>query len=281
MQSQRAINSKLIITIVQYLFLVTLLVIFLLPIVTVLLMSFKTSGNALSSNVLSLPDKLNFNNYITAFVDGKMLTGFKNTFVILFFSLIGTVINAAMVAFVLNRFNFKFNKIINILLAGAVMIPLVVTQVATFQVINFLGLYGSLAAPVVLYLGTDIVSVYIFIQFMENISVSLDEAAIVDGCNYFQVFYKMIIPLTKPAIITVIITKGINIYNDFYIPYLYIPGDDTLTISTSLYKFQGPYGSKWEIICAGVIIILIPTLIIFILLQKQIYSGLVSGSVKE
>ena len=114
-----------------------------------------------------------------------------------------------------------------------------------------------------------------------NISISLDESAIIDGANYFQIFFKIILPLLSPAIVTVLITKGVGIYNDFYTPFLYTPKADLLTLSTTLFKFKGPYGSHWEIISAGIIIIMIPTLIIFLTLQKQIYSGLVSGSVKE
>lgn len=77
-----------------------------------------------------------------------------------------------------------------------------------------------------------------------------------------------------------LITKGVGIYNDFYIPFLYTPKTELLTVSTSLFAFKGPYGANWEVICAGIILIMIPTLVIFIALQKQIYSGLVSGSVK-
>jgi multiple sugar transport system permease protein len=96
-----------------------------------------------------------------------------------------------------------------------------------------------------------------------------------------QVFSRIILPLLAPAIVTVIITKGVTIYNDFYIPFLYMPDSDLLTISTTLFKFKGPFGAHWEVICAGVLVIMIPTVVAFLALQKYVYSGLVSGSVKE
>ena len=94
-------------------------------------------------------------------------------------------------------------------------------------------------------------------------------------------FSKIIMPLLKPAIVTVIIIKGVGFYNDFYTPYLYTPKPALQTISTALFAFKGPYGARWEVICAGAIITMIPTLIIFLLLQKQIYSGMTQGAVKE
>ena len=118
-------------------------------------------------------------------------------------------------------------------------------------------------------------------QFLDNISTSLDESAIMDGANYFTVYFRIILPLLKPAIATVLIIKVIGIYNDFYTPQLYMPSDELSVVSSSLYRFMGPYGAKWEIIFAGIVICIIPTLVIFISLQKQIYAGLVNGSVKE
>ena len=138
-----------------------------------------------------------------------------------------------------------------------------------------------MAAPIILYIGTDIISIYIFIQYLNNISYSLDESAIIDGANYFTIYFKIILPLLKPAIATVLIIKIVGVYNDFYTPQLYMPSEELAVVSTSLYRFMGPYGAKWEIIFAGIVICIIPTLIIFISLQKYIYNGLVNGSVKE
>jgi multiple sugar transport system permease protein len=138
---------------------------------------------------------------------------------------------------------------------------------------------NSLAAPIILYVGTDIISIYIFIQYLNNISVSLDESAIIDGASYIRVYRSIILPMLRPAIATVLVIKFIGIYNDFYIPNLYIK--DIPVVSTALYRFIGPFGAKWEVIFAGVVICIIPSLIIFISLQKFIYANIVSGSVKE
>lgn len=253
----------------------------LLPIVVVFFASFKTGAEYGSTGPLTPPsDWLNFSNFSRAFTEGNMLTGFKNTIVILGISIIGTTLIGSMVAFVLDRFKFKASKFILGAFLLATLIPGVTTQVATFQIVQGLGLFNTMWAAVVLYLGTDIIAVYIFLQFMQSISVSLDESAMLDGASYFRIYRSIILPLLKPAIVTVIIVKGVNVYNDFYTPFLYMPKTDLQVISTALFKFKGPYGSEWEVISAGIMIAIIPTLIAFLFLQKYIYNGFTNGSVK-
>lgn len=255
--------------------------IFILPILTIFLASFKGYEEFYESSKLALPKHLfNFSNYITAFVDGGMLNGFKNTAIIMVISLAGTILMGAMVAFVLQRFNFKLKKLILLMYLFPMFLPMVTTQVATFQIISKLGLYNTIWAPIVLYLGADVMSIYIMMQFMESIPIANDEAAMLDGASYLYIFNKLILPLLKPAIATIIILRGVGIYNDFYTPFLYAPSQELGTVATSLYKFIGPYGGQWNVIAAGVILIMIPTAIVFLLLQKYIYNGFVDGAVK-
>ena len=282
MSMKKLTPSELIYNICKYAFLILLVIVFILPILTVLFASFKTGTEYASTSVLTLPESFfNFDNFIEAFTKGNMLNGFKNTVIILIFSLAGAVLTGSMAAYVFSRFKSKFTKFVNGMFLVAVMIPAIATQVATFQIISALGLFNTRLAPIILYIGTDIMTIYIFLQFLDNISVSLDESAIIDGANYFQIFFKIILPLLSPAVITVLITKGVGLYNDFYTPFLYTPSAELLTLSTTLFKFKGPFGAHWEVISAGIIVVMIPTLIVFLTLQKQIYSGLVSGSVKE
>jgi raffinose/stachyose/melibiose transport system permease protein len=253
----------------------------LLPIVVVLFASLKTSREYARTGPLTPPHNwLHFENYTKAFVDGNMLTGFMNTFIILIISLIGATLTGSMIAFVLNRFNFRGKKLLLGAFLLATLIPGVTTQVATFQIVSNLGLFNTRWASIILYMGTDIIAVYIFLQFLESISVSLDESAMLDGASYFTIYWKIILPLLKPAIVTVLIVKGVGIYNDFYTPFLYMPSPDLQVISTALFTFKGPFGSQWEVISAGIMIAIIPTIIIFLALQKYIYNGFASGSVK-
>ena len=183
-------------------------------------------------------------------------------------------------AYVLSRFNFRSNGVVTSLFLVAALIPGVSTQVATFQIVSALGLFNKIGSNIILNLGTDVISVYIFLQFLDGIPRDLDEAALIDGASFFTVYRKIMLPLLTPAIATVLIIKGVNIYNDFYTPFLYMPGKGLGTISTSLFRFIGPYNAHWEVICAGVVITIMPTLIIFLFLQKYIYNGLTAGAVR-
>lgn len=282
MNKRKMSGKEIIYETIKYAILIFFVLVFIIPLVSVFFTAFKTSTEYASSGPLTLPKSfLNFDNFKEVFNKGNMFNGFKNTLIILVFSLIGSVLTGSMAAYIFSRFKTKFSKFINGMFLVAVMIPGIATQVATFQIVNSLGLFNTRLAPIILYCGTDIMTIYIFLQFLDNIPVSLDESAIIDGANYFQIYYKIILPLLSPAIVTVLITKGVGVYNDFYTPFLYTPNSDLLTLSTTLFKFKGPYGAHWEIISAGIIVIMIPTFLVFITLQKHIYSGLVSGSVKE
>ncbi|MFH8655374.1 carbohydrate ABC transporter permease [Streptomyces afghaniensis] len=275
--TRRAVARALV-----YLSLVLATLVVLLPLTVVFLTSLKTSGEmADDSGALTLPDDpLNFDNYVTAFQDGRMLSAFGNTAVILVVAIGGTVLIGSMTAYAIDRFRFRFRKLVLALFLVAALVPGVTTQVATFQIVNSFGMFDSLWAPIALYMGTDIVSIYIFLQFVRAIPVSLDESARIDGANAFTVYRKIIFPLLKPAIATVVIVKGINVYNDFYIPFLYMPSEDLGVISTSLFRFKGPFGAHWETISAGAILVIAPTLIVFLFLQRFIYNGFTQGATK-
>lgn len=101
-----------------------------------------------------------------------------------------------------------------------------------------------------------------------------------DGCMYFGVFFKILFPLLKPAIVTSLVLKGVGVYNEYYMSNLYLQNEDLKTISTALYKFTGPYGNQYNYICAGVLITIIPIFVLFLIFQKQVYSGMAAGAVK-
>ncbi|MFG2551221.1 carbohydrate ABC transporter permease [Streptomyces sp. NPDC048581] len=266
----------------MYLSLVGATVVVLLPLAAVLLTSLKSEREmANGSGALAVPeDLLNFHNYATAFQDGRMLSAFANTAIILLFAIGGTVLIGSMTAYAIDRFTFRFRKLVVAMFLIAALVPGVTTQVATFQIVNSFGMFDSLWAPIVLYMGTDIVSIYIFLQFVRSIPTSLDEAARLDGAGAFTIYRRIIFPLLKPAIATVVIVKGITTYNDFYIPFLYLPSEDLGVISTSLFRFKGPFGAHWETISAGAVLVILPTLIVFLVLQRFIYNGFMRGATR-
>ena len=274
--------SKILLTTLKYLSLVFFSFVAVLPIVSCVITAFKTDKEYASTNVMTLPESwLNFENFSSAFVKAGMGRAFINSFIILVCVLVFSTIIGTQLAYVLNRFKFPGNGLIRNLFLFASLLPGVAMQVALYEIMYKLQFINSLPGYIIMMCGTDVISIYIYIQFFENISPSLDESAIVDGASYFTIFYRILFPLLKPAIVTSCILKGVGTWNEYYSANLYLQDKTKLsTVATSLYTFVGPLGSKYNLICAGVIISLLPVLIVFILCQDQIYSGLTSGSVK-
>lgn len=252
-----------------------------IPLIALFIAALKTPEEMALTAPFDPPSNwLNFDNFIIAFEKAMMLQGLINTSIILFFSLIGTILLGTVTAYILDRFDFTGRKLVMWAFLAAALVPGVTTQVATFQIVNALGLFNTIWAAIALFLGTDIIAIYIFIQFMASIPKSLDEAARLDGASTFRIFWSVILPNLRPAIATVAIIKGLAIYNEFYIPFLYMPDRDLGVISTALFRFRGPYSASWELIAAGTILVIIPSLVLFLVLQRYIYGGLAAGAVK-
>lgn len=274
--------GRVFLTFIKYFSLVFFSFCAVLPVVSCFITAFKTDKEYQSTNVMTMPESwTNFDNFIQAFHKAGMGRAFINSIIILICVLFFSVMIGTQLAYVLNRFKFFGNTIIRALFLFASQLPGVAMQIAVYEIMYNLGFINSLMGYIIMMCGTDIISIYIYIQFFENIDYSLDESAIIDGANYFTIFYKVLFPLLKPAIVTSCILKGVGTYNEYYCANLYLQ-DKTryATVATSLYTFVGPLGSKYNLICAGVIISLFPALIVFILCQKQIYSGLTAGAVK-
>jgi len=280
--SSKAKSRKVIVRIVEYAVLIFASFWALLPLVSCVITAFKTPEEYQSTNVMTLPSSFAYiQNFIDAWSQANMALAFRNSVIILVFVLFGSILTGSMLAYVLSRFKFHGNALIKNLFLFASLLPGIAMQVSVYQIMYTLHWINSIPGYIVLMCGTDVISIYIFIQYFENISVSLDEAAIMDGCSYFGVFFRILLPLLKPAIVTVMILKGVSTYNEYYNANLYLQDKTKLvTVATSLYKFTGPLGNQYNYICAGVIITMLPALIMFLLFQKQIYSGLTNGAVK-
>ena len=273
--------ATLLFTIFKYVMLVLASIVALVPVVVCIITAFKTTDEYNTTRVLDLPKSfLYFENFTIAFEKARMFNGFLNTAIVLVVVLTVSVFVGSMLAYVLNRFQFKGNAIIQNLFMFASLIPGIATQVTVYQIMYNLGLINHLYGYMIVLMGTDIISIYIFLQFFENLPISLDESAIMDGCTYFGVFFKILFPLLKPAIVTSLVLKGVGVYNEYYMSNLYLQDKNLKTISTALYTFTGPYGNQYNYICAGVLITIIPIFILFLIFQEQVYSGMASGAVK-
>lgn len=267
--------------IIMYLCLTVAVLAVLLPLFVVLFAAFKTRQQIGVDFPLKPPLSLNFNNFKTAFFDGKVLNGLKISSILVLVSVIINVIIGTTTAYALGRFEFKFKKWIFGLLMLGMLVPSNLTEISRFHIISSLHVYNSIYAPLIIYAVTDVLQLYVYLQFLEKIPSSLDESAMIDGCSYFGIFYKIIFPLLIPAIATLAIIKTVWVVNDMFIPYLYMPSMKLRTLTTTLMDFSSGRFASWETLSAAIILVALPTILLFLFFQRYIFEGIVAGAVKE
>lgn len=252
----------------------------IIPLIPLVFMAFKTGVEYSTTSVFTKPASfINFYNFEYAIRVGKLGRALFNTVIILALSLTIQIIFTSMVSYVLHRFDFKGKKLIRTLFTLTMFIPVVTTQTVVFRMLYKINLVNTIWSVILLYSGVGIIGIYIMLNLLDTISPSLDEAALIDGASYFTIFRNIIMPLIKPACTTLLILNGIGLYNDFYIPNLYL-NKDVQTFTVALYKFFGSMSTPFEIVAAAILIGIVPILIVFLVAQKHIYYGL-AGAVKQ
>ncbi len=254
----------------------------IIPVIPLIFISLKTRSEYSSTPYMAPPENFfNFYNYAYAMKVGKLLEALGGTMVVMFFSLLIGISFTCMVAYAINRFDFKIRKVLVSGFTMTMFIPVVTTQVVVFRMIYAMGLYNNIGSLILLYSGVSIVDLYILLNLLNTLPREMDEAALIDGANLYQGFFYIILPLLKPGIATIAVLKGVGIYNDFYLPNLYLGGFDGMkTITVAVYKFYSGLSTPFEVVSAAVIIATIPMLIAFLFLQQHIYNGL-GGAVKS
>jgi len=256
-------------------------VVFVIPFVFILLTAAKTSSEAALFQ-FSLPGQFQlFENIrdVILFGNNRMLRALWNSALLTVGSVTLIVLLSALVAFVMQRRADRAAWIVSsIMLAGLIIPPAVVPTIFLLQ---WIGLYKTLLGLILIEVAfTMPFSTLIFRAFMASIPQELDEAAIMDGASPWRVFSSIVLPLLKPAIITVIVTSSVGIYNDFTGPLYFLPGSENVTAQLTLYSFISQFGSQWNLLFADVVVITIPPLIMFMFFQRQIVSGMTAGAIK-
>jgi len=216
---------------------------------------------------------------VMTFGDNRMLLALWNSTLLTVGSVTLIVLLSALVAFVMQRRADRTASLVSsIMLAGLIIPPAVVPTIFLLQWVH---LYKTLLGLILVEVAfTMPFATLIFRAFMANIPRELDEAAIMDGASPGRVFFSIILPLLQPAIITVIVTSSVGIYNDFVGPLYFLPGSENVTAQLTLFSFMSQFSSQWNLLFADVVIITIPPLIMFMFFQRQIVSGMTAGAIK-
>jgi len=216
---------------------------------------------------------------VMAFGNYRMFRALWNSTILTVGSITLIVFFSALVAFVMQRRGDRVASIAgSIMLAGLIIPP---TVVPTIFVLQWLGIYKTLFGMIMIEVAyTMPFAILIFRAFMASIPREIDEAAIMDGASPLRVFFSVILPLLQPAVVTVIVTSTVGIYNDFVGPLYFLPGSQNVTAQLTLYSFISQFTSQWNLLFADVVVITIPPLIMFMFFQRQLISGLTNGAVK-
>src|SRR6266545_7821812 len=261
--------------------LVVITIVFVVPFVFIFLTAAKTRPEA-ALFAFSWPSKFQLLENIRdviMFGDKRMLRALWNSTLLTVGSVTLIVLLSALVAFVMQRRADRTASVAStIMLAGLIIPPAVVPTIFLLQWVH---LYKTLLGLIMVEVAfTMPFATLIFRAFMANIPRELDEAAIMDGASPGRVFFSIILPLLQPAIITVIVTSSVGIYNDFVGPLYFLPGSQNVTAQLTLYSFISQFNSQWNLLFADVIVITILPLIMFIFFQRQLVSGLTAGAIK-
>jgi raffinose/stachyose/melibiose transport system permease protein len=256
-------------------------IIFVVPFIFIFLTASKTRQEA-SLFQFSWPSKFQLLENIRdviAFGDRRMLRALWNSTLLTVGSVTLIVLFSSLVAYVMQRRGDRVASVVSsVMLAGLIIPPAVVPTIFLLQ---WTHLYKTLLGLILVEVAfTMPFATLIFRAFMANIPRELDEAAIIDGASPIHVFFSIILPLLQPAIITVIVTSSVGIYNDFVSPLYFLPGSANVTAQLTLFSFMSQFSSQWNLLFADVVVITIPPLIMFMFFQRQIVSGMTAGAIK-
>jgi raffinose/stachyose/melibiose transport system permease protein len=256
-------------------------IVFVVPFVFILLTAAKTRPEAALFE-FTWPSKWQLIENIReviAYGNHRVLLAMWNSTLLTVGSIALIVLLSALVAFVMQRRRDRLASVVSsVMFAGLIIPPAVVPTIFLLQ---WIGLYKTLLGLIMVEVAfTMPFATLIFRAFMASIPSEIDEAAIMDGASPFQVFFSVVLPLLQPAIITVIVTSSVAIYNDFAGPLYFLPGAQNVTAQLTLYSFMSQFSSQWNLLFADVVIVTIPPLIMFMFFQRQIVSGMTTGAIK-
>lgn len=255
----------------------------LFPLLFLFINSFKGQAEIVKSPI-SLPKKWSFEYIATAWDKVNIVSGLINTLIITVSAVVLIVIISSLAAWVMVRSKSKFSTILFLGFTSAMLIPFQSVMYPLLSIFENLGLKNTFGL-ILMYGGFGLsMSVFLYHGFLKSVPKSLEEAAVIDGANIFQLFFKIVFPLVKSTTVTVVILNSMWIWNDYLLPFLVIGNNNTgrtLTLELYFAKMQaGQFGNPWELIFPAVFIAMIPIIVLFLCLQKHIVRGVADGAVK-
>ena len=253
----------------------------LLPVFGAFLTAFRSMDEIMDKGFWTMPEKLSFDNFKVAWSEGNLNTYLLNSFIITIPSLIGTLFLSSLAAYALAQYDFKLNMPLYLMFVGGMLIPFQILLIPVFKLSNFLGIYNTYWGLIMIHMVFQIGFCTFFLRnFMMTIPEELSEAARMDGCSEFKIFYRIYLPLSKPALAALGTLEFTWIFNDYIWALVLIRDNKFKPVTAGLASLKGNFITSWGVLVAGSLLATIPTIIVFIFLQKYFIRGLTMGTGK-
>lgn len=260
--------------------LVLIALMFLSPFYFLLVNSVKSLGDIMV-NAADWPSQFNWSNYARAWEMTRFPQAFTNSIIITVISNLLIALLSAMAAYRLVRANTLFNRLVFMMFVSAMVIPFQSIMIPLLKVVSWLGVNNNMVGLILSYMGLGIpLSIFLFHGFVKSIPVEIEEAATVDGANSYGVFTRIVLPMLKPMMVTVIILNCLWIWNDYLLPSLILQSPHLRTIPLATFAFFGQYSKQWDLALPALVLGILPIIVFFLSLQRYIVEGVAAGSVK-
>ena len=267
--------------VILWIVLIIVAVVQLFPLIWLIDFSLGSSNEMFTNGLLIIPEKIRWDNYVKAFVDGNFLHYLRNSILINTLAVVLVVIISIMAAFACQRMKWKFSGLISTLLVMGMMIPIHATLLPNYKIYNSLHLTDSIWALLIPYVAFSLPQgMFLMTGFLQSVPKELEEAAVMDGCGIYRIVFQIITPHLKPSIATVAIMTFLNNWNEFMMASTYLSSPKWKTLPFSVLEFTGEYSSNYAVQFAVMALTAAPAVIIYIILNKHITKGVAMGAVK-
>ena len=271
---------KYSVSVLKYIFVILIILLSIGPFLWVLLSSFKSNTEILTYSI-GLPSNFKFSNYLNAFKIAPLAQFYVNSVIVSIFGTLLNLIILGMSAYVVARFQFRGKKLFVSFVSMALLIPGAALLQPLYLTVKSLGLYDKLFGLMIVYAGFGLpTSLYILSSYFLTIPKEMEESAYLDGAGFLQTFAKIILPISKPGFGTAAVLQFLGCWNEFQFALTLTTGNESRTLPLALYYFKSQFASDYGVMFAATVIVIIPSIIVYVLLQEQVVSGLAAGSVK-
>lgn len=272
-------NSKKWIDIALLVLAILLGIFFFFPVYFSLISAFKSNGEILR-DAIALPSSFYLESFKYLLTETDFPRAMLNSLILTVVSIAFMILLIPMAAYAIERTKRKWSNAVYVYYLAGMMIPFQVYMIPLFKEMRTLGLYGTLTAPILIYISGSVgMGVLLFTSFIKGIPAEIEEAAAIDGCSRFRIFWQIVFPLLGPCTASMVVLQGLGIWNDFLMPSLILHSDKR-TMIVEIFKFVGELASQWDMVFAGTTMSIIPVLIVFVALQKYFVKGIAAGATK-